>query len=324
MFDVVIFNPSNIEFNGNKYNLYEMNFTNTLDLKEYPVNEQALVVETTAYNAENQLTDMLYDGSAGIYRDNQFNDARVAYLKPMNEEIDILWDKAVNLRQGFGVTNGVVTIPAIFAEILGVKNEDKEEFINRLNRLMSNNVIYNDNHNMFVSLKDIYSAEVMSGRVIVPDRLKNHQNYGYRHLDNTKQDYMIRKLQDLLDSGIIDGVYTHGVENEVLSVFLSLCGNDRFCRLIQNFDFTKENPKVIYVWMSMEKIPRPDIIALHYLNLLGFDVLLFVPTGFNVVDEYITREVFTQYRDGNGIEPFSFNLSSKKKQQSFFEKIFRR
>jgi hypothetical protein len=325
MFDVVIFNPNKIKDKSvNKRNIYEMNFVNKLDMQKFPTTSQSLVIETTAYTAESELTDLLYDGSAGIYRDHQFKKARVAYLKPMREEIDILWGKEVNLRQGFAESDGLVTIPAIFANIIGVKGTT-DEWCKRLTELLSlkDYVFYNyENEIMgYTDQKFIHSAEVIRSKKIDVQRLREHKNYNLRALNDDMQLYLIDRLQEFLDSGIIKGVYTKGVENDVLDVFGIIGTNYNLIRLIQNFDFTKINPKVVYVWMKISDIPKKDIILLHYLNFLGFDVLVFVPTGYNVMKSYITQQVFTEYIEGNSVAPFEVKLNAK---QGFFNKLFNR
>lgn len=325
MFDVVIFNPNMIESELEIPKIYSMNFPYKIDLKEFPTSNQSLVVETTAYNAENELTSMLYDGSAGIFRDNQFTNARVAYLKPMNEEIDILWDKDLNLRQGFSVSSDTVTMPVIFAELLGVKDGDINKWNHRFATLYkSADVIYNSEAPLLTNdmlTKTIHSAEVIKNKKIDVNLLMKHRNYPYSYLSNDIQSYMISKLQELLDIGVIEGVYTRGVENEIFTTFVGLNHNEKLIRFIQNFDFTKANPKVMYTWMDRAKIPRSDIIALHYLNLLGFDILVFVPTGYNVLDGFITKKLYTEYKNGNGVEPFTVRVDIK---QKLINKFFRR
>ena len=320
-FDVVIFNPSLVEDTLEIPRVYNMTFTEKLDLERFPTSSQDLVVETTAFNAENELTDLLYDGSAGIFRDNQFSNARSVLLKPMNEEIDILWDYELSVRQGFGVSGGIVTMPVIFAELSGVKDGDIIKWNQRFASLFKGvDVVYNQEQSFNLSWDLIHSAEVFRNKRVDADLLIQHKNYPYSYLSKSVQLYLIEKLQELFDSGVVKGVYTNGVENEILNVFVGISQNDKLVRYIQNFDFTKVNPKILYVWMRKEKIPRRDIILLHYLNLVGFDILVFVPTGYSVMDEFITKKVYTEYRNGIGVEPFQV----KAEKQNFFNKLFRR
>lgn len=322
MFDVVVFNPRNIDLGMPLDRAYVMNYDNTLDISEFPTSANDLVIETTAFSAENELTDMLYNGSAGIYRDNQFKFAISARLKPMCEEIDLLWDKEVKLRQGFTVNDGVVTIPCIFAEVLGVQKGNIQKWTKRLDSLIEDKslVLYNQ-EKPFMSFCEhtLHSGEVIRGKVINKYMLKENPKYPYSYLSIDRQNYMIDKLQELLDSNVIKGVYNHGVENDVLSVFVSLDTINGLVRLIQNFDFTGNNPKVVYTWLSKEKIPLNDIILLNYLSILGFDVLVLVPTCYNVMDVYVDKMLFTTYEDGISVESFEVSHGTKK---SFFDKIF--
>ena len=320
-FDVVIFNPNLIEDIIEIPRIYNMTFIDKLDLQKFPISSQDLVVETTAFNAENELTELLYDGSAGIFRDNQFSNARAILLKPMNEEIDILWNKELSLRQGFNVSNNMVTMPVIFAELSGVKDGDIVKWNNRFANLLKDvDVIYNQEQSFNLNGDLLHSAEVFRNKKIDTNLLMQHKNYPYTYLSNQIQIYLITKLQELFDSEVIDGVFTYGIENEILNVFIGLNTNEKLMRYIQNFDFTKVSPKVLYTWMNKDKIPRRDIILLHYLNLIGFDILVFVPTGYNVMDKYITKKVYTEYNNGKGVEPFIVKVE----KQKFINKLFRR
>lgn len=340
MYDVVIFNPNNIQSDININMLYEMNYTEKQEMLEFPVARQSFAVQTVAYNAERDLDIMLYDGSAGVYRDKQFQDGHIIYLRPMHEEIDILWDKQISLRQGFTTQGNQVTMPVMFAEILGVKDEDTTSWCKRLDSFLKlEDIVLYNHERQFLTDDDgswnflpqvgghiaypIYSAHVMKDRRIVPDKLMKHNCYppNYTYLEKNIQTYMIAKLQELFDLGAIAGVFKDGTENTVFNMFLLASQNQKFLRLLQNFDFVKMNPKVVYTWMDKAKIPQLDVIFLHYLSLLGFDVLILVPSGFNVLDTYITRKVFIEYSSGKGVDPFPVRHGIK---DSVFEKFFRR
>ena len=50
-----------------------------------------------------------------------------------------------------------------------------------------------------------------------------------------------------------------------------------------------------------------DSILVTYLSLLGFDILLVVPTGYNVLNAHTTRELFKNHEFGN--YEYNFKLS---------------
>ena len=68
--------------------------------------------------------------------------------------------------------------------------------------------------------------------------------------------------------------------------------------MIQKFDFTKKNPKVIYINTSEKMISLEDSIMIAFLNLVGFDILFFVPTGYQCVEKYFAKNIMEEHQIG--------------------------
>ena len=68
----------------------------------------------------------------------------------------------------------------------------------------------------------------------------------------------------------------------------------------KEFDFTKKNPKLLYINTSDELISLEDTIYLTFLHLLGFDVALFVPTGYNM-EKYFNLKLMEEHQLGDYI-----------------------
>lgn len=85
------------------------------------------------------------------------------------------------------------------------------------------------------------------------------------------QDYILDKLEFLIAQKYIKGTFENGTEYTIVSVALNL--PKEVTRLLQAFDFTKKNPKLLYINTSDELISLEDTIYLTFLHLLGFDVL---------------------------------------------------
>ena len=166
---------------------------------------------------------------------------------------------------------------------------------------------------------NLFAAECMENGKVSMQKIKQHRAYKYAYLRDDIQSYMLSKIQELLDIGIIQGVGKNGVENTLFQVVLNL--PQQFLQTIQNFDFTKKNPKLINVRTSTEQISLQDSILVTYLSLLGFDILLVVPTGYNVLNAHTTRELFKNHEFGN--YEYNFKLSDIN-QKSFFGKLFGR
>ena len=70
-------------------------------------------------------------------------------------------------------------------------------------------------------------------------------------------------------------------------------------RKIQKFDFTKKNPKLIYINPTEERISLEDSILTAFLSLVGFDVLFFVPTGYQCIEQHFTRPFASETQIGD-------------------------
>jgi hypothetical protein len=98
-------------------------------------------------------------------------------------------------------------------------------------------------------------------------------------------------------------------------------------QLIHNFDFTAEIPKIVIYNGSNIPCTLQDCIIIMFLKLIGFDVVIYAPTGYRVVEQYIDSQLFNEITIGN----FDFNLPNiklknnlvnKNKKKGFFGKIF--
>ena len=52
----------------------------------------------------------------------------------------------------------------------------------------------------------------------------------------------------------------------------------------------KKNPKLIYINTGETMISLQDSILVTFLNLAGFDILFFVPTGYQSVENYFAEK----------------------------------
>ena len=97
--------------------------------------------------------------------------------------------------------------------------------------------------------------------------------------------------------------------------------------MIQKFDFTKKNPKLIYINTTEKVITLEDSILAAYLNLIGFDVLFFVPTGYQSVEHHFNKKIMEEHRIGEYLYELQipdFNSLPEDNRQSWRDKLFRR
>ena len=92
------------------------------------------------------------------------------------------------------------------------------------------------------------------------------------------------------------GTFENGTEYTIIATVLNL--NKELIRMLQKFDFTKKNPKMVYVNAGEKMISLEDSILIAFLNLIGFDIVLFVPTGYHNVEKYFNENIFEEHQIG--------------------------
>lgn len=314
--NIVVLNPSKADLPLNILRKQEL--PNTDDITKFPTSKQIIGTTTVASQAESEIHEVLYNGELGIFKENQYSQANVSYLNCTYDEIKLLWHEELRMRQGFETKDNVVTLPIIYARLGGIPDGDYSRFTQTLNDLKSDSILI-ENDIYKEQAVNIFAAECMENGKVSIQKIRQHKSYKYAYLRDDIQVYMLSKIQELLDIGIIQGVGKNGVENILFQVVLNL--PQQFIQAIQNFDFTKKNPKLINIRTSTEQMSLQDSILVTYLSLIGFDILLVVPTGYNVLNAHTTKELFKNHEFSN--YEYNFKLSDIN-QKSFFGKLFGR
>lgn len=333
--DVLIFNPNKVVDTYKSDTLLVQSFDEVVNLQSFPKERSQAILSTTAYNAERDLDTMLYQ-STGFYRNQQYKKAEPIVLRTMYEEIEQLWDENINMRMGFDITDDNVILPVIFAKVLGVKDGNVKAYQKSIERLVTgNDCVYLMPEHMDFSFQDhapSYSgwvgsfgmnyrepvrqaslcniADVLTNRKVDMEKVKRHPDFRYGYLQDEKIAFMVDRFDALLWSGMIEGVGQHGVENKLLHVFFNLPKD--IVQLIQKWDFTKVNPKLVYVNTGESVLTLEDTMFIQYLSMLGFDVVMFIPTGYNIVDGFFVKKQYTEYQIGDYLYDLRLNIKRKK------------
>jgi len=312
--------------------LYEQHFSESLSVTHYPKDMTELRVGTAAYHAERELDTLLYQDS-GLYRNQQYSQANAVTLQTTYHEIFLYWKEEVSMRPNFGITDGVVTLPVLFAKISGVEDGDIPEYIENLKRLMPEapflvgRAPYIDSRVM--NPLSPYIPEFLNGNRLQREKIVNHPRYLNGFLRPEIQKHLFDKLQLLIDGNLIQEIPGKNLTVTIVSTILNL--DREIMHRINQFDFTKKNPKFIYIAAGENMMPSAeDAIVAAFLNLVGFDVLFFVPTGYQCVEKYFRRPVMQEHIIGE----FRYNVpvrvmdlnrcSGKPYKENALRKLFKR
>ncbi|MCI7768101.1 MAG: YceG family protein [Oscillospiraceae bacterium] len=306
--------------------LYERNFTESLPAEKFPREDGDVSLGTVAYYAERELDSMMYTDT-GIYRSHQYSKANAVALRTMYEEIPALWATELKYRPNFSVSGDVVNIPVIMAKISGVKDKDLPRYWNELHGMAS---AFPDS-TLVIKGEPLTSEEgsceyavslMKKGRLSV-SAVKAHKNYRYGFLKEETQDYILEKLSAFLEMNLIKEQNTGGLLYRIIHICLNM--SSEILRLIQKFDFTAVNPKIIYIATGENVISRADSILLAFLSKLGFDVIFYVPTGYQSAEKYYNAGVLSCIETGEYMFDLQIPDLSRKTadpKKSFFRRIF--
>lgn len=327
--DVLILNPSlNTKCCLEDKSLFELNYDDTLTVDKFPTSNSTVRMGTAAYHAERELDTIMYQDS-GMYRNQQYEKANTVNLQTMYEEIAILWDQELKYRPNFSITDNVVNIPVIFSKISGVKGGQLSEYWSGIKAMMTKDTITIGN-GTFINPNEqnpvkSYATEFFKNGKLQKSKIKSHHCYLYGFLREEMQEHILDKLQLLIDSRLITGTFENGTEYTIIANVLNL--NKDIIRIIQRFDFTKKNPKIIYINTTESIISLEDSIILAFLNMVGFDVIFFVPTGYRCIEKFFSKDIIEEHQIGDYLYDLripNFNMISGKTRQSWREKIFKR
>ena len=308
--------------------LLELKYDTSMVVERFPVSDTAVSMGTAAYHAERELDSILYQDS-GLYRSMQHQKASSVVLGTMYEEIRILWDKELKYRPNFSVVDAVVNIPVIFAKVSGVKNRDMPTYWSDIKDLMiqDTDIIKKAPYIKSTSPNPIkpFATEFFKNGKLQRGAIKKHKCYQYGFLREEVQEHILDKLEMMIEQRIIKGILENGVEYTVISTALNL--QKDMLRMIQKFDFTKTNPKLIYINTKEEIISLEDSIFTAFLSLIGFDVVFFVPTGYQSVEKYFHNIPLKEHQIGEYVYdlevPDFTNVPSSNSRQSW-KSLFKR
>ncbi len=308
--------------------LYVENYDMSLDITEFPEDTSLIRVGTVAYHAERELDEVMYQDS-GMYRNNQYDKANAVLLQTMYEEIAILWDQELKYRPSFSTTEGVVSVPVIFSKVSGVKNGDVNEYWCGIKKMITPDTIVIKNipnilPNAVNPIKP-YATQFFRNGQVQKQLIREHSVYQYGFLRESVQEHLLDKLQMLIDRQIIKGTFENGTEYAIISTVLNM--DKEIVRQIQKFDFTKKNPKLIYIMTGENVLSLEDTILAAFLDLVGFDIVFFVPTGYQCIEKFFNKNMVEEHQAGDFLYDMripDFKSISSKPRHKWRDKIFKR
>ena len=244
------------------------------------------VLATGAASVEKTLDQVLY-GDENFSRPNQYSDVESIILNVTKEDVTGLWSEEIKMRTGYGIENGKVIVPTLYAQITGLGNSSKRSYIDFVSDLTQNSMCFVTEALEIspIKLKGDSSLKTMSDK---------HFNKKFAEkvlsmtplsiLSQEKQNLLVEKANEMIKKYKFNSIW------DVLTFAGILFAiPEALAQLIHVWDLTKVNPKIVMVLTGTRKLESKEEVMLQYLHAIGFDVLLFVPTGYGLVTEDLLR-----------------------------------
>jgi hypothetical protein len=331
--DILYFNPKNfgIFHEIDKYNAFskEIVYNCKGEIKPFPSNIEDRI-KTTAYSAKEELNKTLFTDDSGFYRPWQFADynMQAVTLNTTYEEIYIWIKEKAHIREGFNVKDSTVVIPNIFSKVCGT-HEKIDTYFKEINEVVTQKFtkFYNE-----LPIMDVVHLEYGKFNQIYPNNAFSEFNiegmlssswWKYKELRTGLQKTMAEKIKDLCLNPVIINVEQEDLRDlqvDIFSVLINLDG--AILELLQAYDYPEEVPKIV-VYNNEENgnLSFEDCIMLAFMNSMGIDIIIYNPSGYNDIENYIYPDQYDIHR----LENVSFELSFKKhveKKKGFFESLF--
>lgn len=295
----------------------------------FPKEEKVVRKSTVAYEASNEVEQLLFTPDSGLYKPWQFEKFNTlpVTLKTTLEEVFILWDEEARIRSNFKIANNTVYVPNIFAKISGIY-EDVEKYWNNIDKLKEAQNSYFISKVPFSEVnftrEEVFSLAYVINKdgTIDKEKLIESSFYKYSYMKDSTQNFIIQKINELIKCDYFCSDIDNKFRLKIIFTVLNL--QDEILKLIQNFDFPHAIPKLTIYVNDRSDFSEEDIITILLLNLMGMDIIILVPTGYNNVENHIKQDVFDTHQLPNyKLELPLYESQSKKEPKSIFLKIFK-
>lgn len=325
--DIFYFNPLKDEnfdiIDSSNIFSRKLEFNHKTNFKPFPTTKIATRVRTVAYETSKELEQTLHSEDSYFYKPWQFiNSNTVANtLKTTYDEIYIYGIEKCLLRPTFKVDNNTVYIPNLFSKVNGV-HSDINKYWKQIYQLI-------DLKNVLFYKKIPLSKYIAKKNRKYYDFLDNNQNLDISRLLQSpiwKYDKLIDAMEEKIantisymcsnsDKLLFKNINIH---DKILMIFDRLINiEEEFLRLLQQFDYPQEIPKIIIYNETEDSFSFEDTCLLWFLNLMGLDIVIFNPSGYNDIESTLSNNVFDIHR----LQDIKFNLSFKEKGLfSFFKR----
>lgn len=266
--------------------------------------------ESIGYKAQKEIEKIIYK-DFGLYKFKQYKKAEVVQILTAYDEIKLLWDQEIKFRTGFSVASETVNMPVIFAKMNGIPGKgsciDSYRYWKEVKEFITENTIVYKNEiqikvGFFEKLKIALQGFTHKGKLNI-EKLRFSKYFQYYSLPNYLREHILEKVKYIIDNNILKSASSKNVDIDILAVVSKF--PKKIIKKLNEFDFTKRNPKIIFITDKEKLLSLPEVIFLVLLYYIGFDILIFAPNGVSNIEYLLNKNIIQVHELG------SYNTKTK-------------
>lgn len=286
--------------------------------------------QSVTLQLQREMEETLFSGS-GVYRSWQFREGNTKSLFIRGTVFDLLHSFAepARVRAGFKTEGKLVTVPNFFFQVDGVYG-NKEEYYNLINTCITtpNTMVLDDagagligeNVSDEEKLKLTF-CKLSDGSYDIQE-LKKLGYYQWDKYRDSLEDFMLNKINEVLKSGMYKHKFSTNEEFDFVCDILMM--DSRIIKMADGFDFTDKVPKLVIFLNKEEFVEDRILYLLGYIVTLGFDVVIFSPSGLISIDSVFEVSRFNNER----LDTMQYDLTledvkKKPKGKGLFQRLFK-
>jgi len=263
-------------------------YKHSKDLGQFPQHERKVRKATVAYNASQEIKQVIYNEDVGLFKPWQFEHSltKSVTLRTTYDEFKILWPEEAKIRPEFKVVDNIVYVPNLFAKIKGT-HEELEKYWCDYKKLAAakNTHVITDVPFTKISYnkRDLYASAFLIDDCGLIDREKLFKSdfYSYGYLRTSLQESIINKIEELIKAD----VFINSDKELPLKILMTIMTMDeKILNLVEIFDYPGDIPKLIFYDGTKDVFSDEDAIIIAFLNLFGIDIVIFTPTNYNNIE----------------------------------------
>lgn len=284
-------------------------------------------VESITKQIQRDVQEQLFDGT-GMFMPWQFRDGTTnsILIDGIPEDILSYWNESAKLRPGFKVKGKTVTVPCLFKKLDGVY-KDKEEYQKIVacctrsdNTLFFNSGFISEEASVDQDMYSLMFCQLSDGTFDI-NEIKKANGYRFGKYSEEVQNFLLSKFNEAItDKSIFAIEFNKEDKLKLLSLILKM--NEQIVRLIDNFDFTANIPKITIFLNNEDTISDNMLMLLGYLHVVGLDIVIFNPAGLLNITKVLNNNIVNISR----FEEMSYNTSYRNigtTRQGFLSRIFK-